>query len=787
MAPAALHPPDERLVAFGLGLLDDPAAAGVARHLDECPICKRRVAELPADSFVGRMRDAVGPRADTSRPDESVTDGPPRPTPAAIPPELAASHYADIRELGRGGMGVVYLARNTLMDRLEVLKVVSRSPDRFVREIQAAARLNHPNVVGAYSAQQLGTRLVFAMEYVPGEDLARLVRSRGPLPIPDACGYAAQAALGLQHAHEQGMVHRDIKPSNLILSHDGDKPVVKILDFGLAKAAGETPVDTALTAEGAMLGTPDYIAPEQTLDATRADIRSDVYSLGCTLYHLLAGRPPFGGRGLYEVLRAHHTAEAPALRSIRPGVPPQLAAVVSKMMAKDPARRYQAPAEVAAALRPFLEPGAPPAGTESRRRPVLIGAAVASLCLVSILIAWAAGALRIKTPDGTILLEGLPADADVLVDDKKVTVTRNGDEATVTLARGGPYGLKVRIGDRELRTSDVEVNVGGKPVRVRVEDRPPEAIPIPPAADPLAAGTVWRGTKSYENGAYAGLTIFYELRLDKRDGQNFSGQNFDNGPGRNPCEVTGTVRGEAVNWTEVAVFNREHKTEVRGSRTGTVLNLTFKGPFNDGRAVLYRVPRPGEPIPDDFVPLFDGRSLDGWETHPDQPTGWAVNPYGKLVGSGPVTTHLYTKRTDFTDVRVKVRAKLNANGNSGVFVRAGFGPAEEAECPDGYAATMDTRPDQRPTGTLLLPLVERTRPSVSASHPAPPAEQWFDLEVIAAGPTVRVLVDGQETSRAERRPAGPGGRIALQAFGGTTEVEFASVAVKELRAGKPPG
>ena len=189
-------------------------------------------------------------------------------------------------------MGVVYLARNTLMDRLEVLKVVNWSADRFVREIQAAARLRHPNVVGAYSAQRLGDLLVFAMEYVPGEDLARVVKARGPLPVAHACHYAYQAAQGLQHAHEQGMVHRDIKPSNLILTRDGNRPVVKILDFGLAKGVSETGVDGSLTAEGAMLGTPDYVAPEQTLDAARADI----YSLGCTLYHLLTGRPPFVGR-----------------------------------------------------------------------------------------------------------------------------------------------------------------------------------------------------------------------------------------------------------------------------------------------------------------------------------------------------------------------------------------------------------------------------------------------------------------------------------------------------------
>src|SRR5262249_47703655 len=148
-----------------------------------------------------------------------------------------------LRELGRGGMGVVYLARNRRMDRLEVLKVVSRqltdkseSAERFLREIRSAARLNHNNIVTAYAAPQAGALLLFAMEYVDGEDLARVVQDRGPLPVVNACYYIRQAALGLQHAHEKGMVHRDIKPQNLILAREGRKHLVKILDFGLAKA-----------------------------------------------------------------------------------------------------------------------------------------------------------------------------------------------------------------------------------------------------------------------------------------------------------------------------------------------------------------------------------------------------------------------------------------------------------------------------------------------------------------------------------------------------------------------
>jgi serine/threonine protein kinase len=229
-----------------------------------------------------------------------MSDGTPTPAPPApsVPPELRDhEQYEVLRELGRGGMGVVYLARNRLMNRPEVLKVVNPqllhepgAAERFLREIQSAARLGHPNIVTAYAALQVGALLVLAMEYVEGEDLARLVRAGGPLPVANACAYACQAALGLQHAFERGLVHRDIKPHNLILARHGKQQLIKILDFGLAKATREKgATGHGLTRSGVILGTPEYMAPEQTLDAARADIRADLYSLGCTLYFLLTG------------------------------------------------------------------------------------------------------------------------------------------------------------------------------------------------------------------------------------------------------------------------------------------------------------------------------------------------------------------------------------------------------------------------------------------------------------------------------------------------------------------
>jgi formylglycine-generating enzyme required for sulfatase activity/tRNA A-37 threonylcarbamoyl transferase component Bud32 len=329
------HPSAEILQAFGAGTLNEAGAAAVRAHLENCPGCFQK---------------------------------------AAVPPELR-NHpdYEVLRELGRGGMGVVYLARNKGLDRREVLKVVNQklldqpgAAERFRREMRSAAKLNHKNIVTAYAAPQVGELLLFAMEYVEGEDLAKLVKAKGPLAVVNACYYAQQVALGLQHAHDRGLVHRDIKPGNLILARDGKKQVVKILDFGLAKATREhQATGHDLTGTGMLLGTPQYMAPEQTLDAARADIRADIYSLGCTLYFLLTGRPPFQADSLYELLHAHQLKETAPLTELRGEVPAGLAAVVARMLAKDPARRYQQPGEVAEALAPFVKAALKPvpAGT----------------------------------------------------------------------------------------------------------------------------------------------------------------------------------------------------------------------------------------------------------------------------------------------------------------------------------------------------------------------------------------------------------------------------------------
>jgi Protein kinase domain len=301
----------------------------------------------------------------------TAADSPPPSGPApAVPPELVGHpRYRVLGLIGQGGMGSVYKAEHLRMGRVVALKVVQASltadagaVHRFEHEVKAAAQLAHPNIVAAYDADQAGRLHFLVMEYVEGESLADYLKRRGPLPVAEACDYSRQAALGLQHAFERGMVHRDVKPANLMRTPAG---VIKILDFGLARLAqGQTSGInrvTQLTQQGVMMGTVDYMAPEQASDSRQADARSDVYSLGCTLYQLLTGRVPFPEGGPVEKVIKHAVEPPTPVAVLRPDVPPALAKAVGRMMAKEPAARFQTPAEVASVLALFTDADAVPA------------------------------------------------------------------------------------------------------------------------------------------------------------------------------------------------------------------------------------------------------------------------------------------------------------------------------------------------------------------------------------------------------------------------------------------
>ncbi len=296
--------------------------------------------------------------------------------------------YRILDHIGSGGMGRVFKAEHRTLSRLVAIKVLAprllktaRAQELFLREVRAAGRLLHPNIVPAFDANHEGHRTYLVMEYVDGPNLHQLVRRHGPLPIAQACEYVRQAALGLHYAHQKGMIHRDVKPGNLLLQTEslagpGGQPVitptVKITDFGLARLhepGGKT--DSGPGRRNVLMGTPDYVAPEQVQDAAKADSRSDLYSLGCTFFHLLSGRVPFpGGRALEKLVR-HATEAPPAVERLRPEVPAAVAAVVRRLMAKRPEDRFATAAEVAAVLAPFCGGAAPSAPVGPSSSPFL--------------------------------------------------------------------------------------------------------------------------------------------------------------------------------------------------------------------------------------------------------------------------------------------------------------------------------------------------------------------------------------------------------------------------------
>ena len=259
-------------------------------------------------------------------------------------------------QLGQGGMGAVYLAVHETLRRKAALKVLppggnKLAIERFLREARAAAALDHPNIVRTHDVGRDGDVHFLVMEYVEGQTLDRLVNAGGPLSTQRAVEFIAQAATGLQHAYEQGFIHRDIKPSNLILGKDG---TVKILDMGLARSFEKDDQLTALLDHDAVVGTADYISPEQAMNDPKIDIRTDIYSLGATFFSILTGRPPFDGPTASKLLQ-HQMKDAPSLTKLDKTIPRDLAQVVARMMAKKANDRFQTPADVIVALHPWLQ------------------------------------------------------------------------------------------------------------------------------------------------------------------------------------------------------------------------------------------------------------------------------------------------------------------------------------------------------------------------------------------------------------------------------------------------
>jgi serine/threonine protein kinase len=266
--------------------------------------------------------------------------------------------------IGGDTLGPIFKAKSRMDDTLVSLKILppdvaknERLLKRFDREVSLAAKLRHPNVVGGIGVGAQDGIHFLVLEYVDGVDLAEILHRVGPPEIHKTVGYTMQAAAGLQYLHDNKVFHRNVKPGNLLVDRSGIVKVTNLLMAHIVEASYLDGNDDALTRTGEMLGTVDYVAPEQATDASTADERADIYSLGCTMFHLLAGRPPYPGKNMMDKLVAHREAPIPSLAALRPDVPKGLDRVVTKMLAKKRTERQQSMNEVATALKPFLTPG----------------------------------------------------------------------------------------------------------------------------------------------------------------------------------------------------------------------------------------------------------------------------------------------------------------------------------------------------------------------------------------------------------------------------------------------
>ncbi|HEY1067635.1 MAG TPA: serine/threonine-protein kinase, partial [Pirellulales bacterium] len=266
--------------------------------------------------------------------------------------------YKLISYLNAGGMSRVYLAEHVLLKRRVAIKLFAEGPQddgfrlkRFYIESEACAALNHANIVKAFDFDSDGKFHFLVMEYVDGSDLHRLVAKQGPLPFERAAEYVRQAALGLAHAHAAGMIHRDVKPANLLLDRDG---TVKILDLGVVRVTRQTENSLTLDQGVHIIGTVDYLPPEQFLDGHNVDARADLYSLGCTLFFLLTGRPPFNKGNQSQRIMMHQTEPAPSVYGERPDCPAGLAQICERLMAKNPDDRFPSATDVANVLGDWL-------------------------------------------------------------------------------------------------------------------------------------------------------------------------------------------------------------------------------------------------------------------------------------------------------------------------------------------------------------------------------------------------------------------------------------------------
>jgi serine/threonine protein kinase/formylglycine-generating enzyme required for sulfatase activity len=746
------HPANEELAAFALGK-DTPNAETIAEHIANCPRCETLIAKTPRDTFLGILNKAkpgsslTGPHA----PKLPVAEHPAKFSADELPEELPQqTKYTFLKKLGGGGMGVVYLAEHNLMKRKVAVKLIPPElignpavRERFLREVVSAAALEHPNVVRAYSAEEFGQHMLFEMEFVDGSDLGKVVKSKGPLPVVFAVNYIKQAAQALQHGMLKSLVHRDIKPCNLMLTRAGS---VKVADFGLAKFSRETDKSRgrSLTGMNAMMGTPDYMAPEQARNAKTADIRADIYSLGCTFYYLLTGQPPFAGESIADLIFRHWEEPRPDVCVLRNDVPAGLSQHIQRMMAKEPGDRPQTPKEVADWLVKFpTEPTkkgtvekskvetsvdakektnddwnfqefAPEPAVQKtaitqgeippKKKWPMTGGAIACI-LALVVLAPLACWLVLRTPNGTLVVE---------IADKDVEARIKGGKLILT----GPDG-KLRY---TLTPSEHDNTIEAGAYKVHVE-----------GADGLTLDTP-------------------EFTLKKGD--------------------TVTVR---VTVAPIRVVKKQSK------KVTPIPDLAGPIPLPE--------PTPNkEPILENgddkgFVSLFNGKNLDGWEAVNSHVTRWSASD-GVLVGEcvGPVgpknVGFLVTKQNDFANFHLRVKTKICEGQPCSLAFRLeeNLENITKGLWPKTYLLGLGGTAEKKQTIGSISDPMGRMHGEADAVEVEP--GRWVVMDLIATANHFTVRIDGKQVLRSEDAAnAFRKGRIGLQCRPFTV-IKFAKIEIR---------
>jgi serine/threonine protein kinase len=753
--------------------------------------------------------------------------------PPQAPDELGRlGPYRVLQVLGAGGMGVVFQAEDVQLQRPVALKALlpalaasTTAHQRFLREARSAAAIDHDHIVHIYQVGEDRGVPFLAMQFLQGEPLdQRLKRERKP-PLAEVLRIGRETAEGLAAAHAKGLIHRDIKPANLWL--EGERGCVKILDFGLARAAGG---EGHLTQTGAIVGTPAYMAPEQARGGG-VDARCDLFSLGCVLYRLCTGVPAFTGPDTISTLMAVATEE-PRPPHEAAGVPQPLSQLVMRLLAKRPEDRPASAREVADALETMQKgsraatPAPPTPKPKARKaRPAPVRQAAGPGPRLALLLGGVALGVILLLTGGFFLFRALTSSGKD-EDTAAVKTTRPEEpppvrQAELPTGMGAqpPTGAKVLFNGSNGRGQDDWMRIDGLPadwpllsdgslevgrtnLRTREQFGPDYQLHVEFWVPYMfqAKGQARGNSGVFLQGRFE-IQILDSYGKTQPDARDCGALYGAIAPSWNACKPP-------EQWQVFDITFRTPRPERPGRLTvfhngiriiddatfDKVSGMALPGAPGDpgpivlqshGAKVRFRnlwlaplTPREGGAryAPVGFVPLFNGKDLTGWRTHPAQPYGWSVED-GLLTGRADRgDTHLFSERGDFANFHLRAEVKVNAGGNSGIFFRTPFSLAQYDRWPGGYEAQILHR-YERPTY-----LTGSLQGLVKAPHPDLGPGEWFLLEILAVDNDLTVKVNGQMTAHyVDLKRAAPRGHLALQAMEPrTTVVQFRLIEIQEL-------